>query len=93
MPLTVSDILHNADLFRRAYPGWPHPEPEEKAVTPATPRISRGSLLRLPDGRTAVAETVSDDGEWFRSTGGQAYLTREAQVVPLSPETRTEAAA
>ena len=33
MPLTVSDILHNADLFRRAYPNWPHAEPEEAPVS------------------------------------------------------------
>jgi hypothetical protein len=24
---TVSDILRNADAFRRAYPNWPHAEP------------------------------------------------------------------
>jgi hypothetical protein len=26
--MRVSDILRNADAFRRAYPSWPHPEPE-----------------------------------------------------------------
>ena len=31
MALTVSDILHDADAFRRAYPDWPHPSPEETA--------------------------------------------------------------
>ncbi len=36
MPLTVSDITRDADLFRRAYPSWPHPEPEEAPVTPKT---------------------------------------------------------
>jgi hypothetical protein len=28
MSLSASDILRNADTFRRAYPNWPHPEPE-----------------------------------------------------------------
>lgn len=27
MSLTVTDLLHDADLFRRAYPGWPGTEP------------------------------------------------------------------
>lgn len=25
--MTTSDILHNADLFKTAYPNWPAPEP------------------------------------------------------------------
>jgi hypothetical protein len=33
MSLSASDILRNADTFRRAYPNWPHPEPEERAMT------------------------------------------------------------
>lgn len=32
MSLTVSDILHDADAFRRAYPDWPHPSPEKTAA-------------------------------------------------------------
>ena len=31
MPVTVHDILMNADTFRAAYPNWPHPEPDEPA--------------------------------------------------------------
>lgn len=31
MAMTVHDILMNADAFRRAYPSWPHPEPERSA--------------------------------------------------------------
>jgi hypothetical protein len=38
MPLSASDLLHNADTFRRAYPNWPHPEPEERAMTTCTKR-------------------------------------------------------
>ena len=40
-----------------------------------------------------MAETVSDDGTWFRSTGGGAYLTRDAEPVPLPPAAEAEAAA
>jgi hypothetical protein len=31
MSLTASDILGNADTFRRAYPHWPSAEPERPA--------------------------------------------------------------
>jgi hypothetical protein len=62
--------------------------PREKMTALGDPRISRGSLVRLPDGRLTVAEMVSDDGKWFRSTGGRAYFTSEAETVPLgSPAT------
>lgn len=93
MAMTVHDILMNADAFKRAYPDWPHPAPEEKTTTPVIPRISRGSLIRLPDGRITVAVMVSDDGKWFRSAGGRAYFASEAEVVPLPPASGTEAAA
>jgi hypothetical protein len=33
MSMTVTDILGNADVFRRAYPSWPHAEPE-RATAP-----------------------------------------------------------
>jgi len=59
---------------------------------PVIPRISRGSLVRLPDGRLTVAEMVSDDGKWFRSTGGRAYFTDEAEVVPLGATASAKAA-
>jgi len=29
--MNASDILRDADLFRAAYPNWPHPEPEPAA--------------------------------------------------------------
>lgn len=28
MALTGNDVGHDADLFRMAYPHWPHAEPE-----------------------------------------------------------------
>jgi len=63
-------------------------------MTPVTPCISRGSLVRLPDGRITVAVSVSDDGEWFRSAGGAAYFASEAETVPLaSPVSGTAEAA
>jgi hypothetical protein len=33
MPLSASDLLHDADAFRHAYPHWPSAEPEERAMT------------------------------------------------------------
>jgi hypothetical protein len=59
-------------------------------MAPLTPRISRGSLVLLPDGRVTVAVSVSDDGQWFRSAGGRAYFASEAQPVPLSPVSGTQ---
>lgn len=32
MSLTVAGILHDADLFRRAEPFWPHPVPLRSAA-------------------------------------------------------------
>jgi hypothetical protein len=37
MSLSVSDLLHNADTFRAAYPSWPHPEPEERPMSDYKP--------------------------------------------------------
>jgi hypothetical protein len=37
MAYTVSDIVHNADRFREAYPHWPHPEPEPEPAGEAEP--------------------------------------------------------
>jgi len=34
MSLTAHDLLTDADAFRRAYPRWPHPEPEPAAEPP-----------------------------------------------------------
>ncbi len=62
-------------------------------MTPPTPRVSRGDLVLLPDGRETVAVSVSDDETWFSTPGGAAYFTSEAQPVPLSPVSGTEAAA
>lgn len=46
MSLSASDLLHNADVFRRAYPRWPSAEPEESAMTDA--RLTRTA----PEGAT-----------------------------------------
>lgn len=34
MPMTVRDISHDPDLFRHAFPHWPHPEPDEPVFEP-----------------------------------------------------------
>lgn len=50
MPVTVRDICGNADVFRSAYPSWPHPEPERTAPSP---------VLVVP-GRHAGGQTDSE---------------------------------
>lgn len=35
MALTASDITRDAELFRAAYPHWPHTGPEITATSPA----------------------------------------------------------
>jgi hypothetical protein len=44
MSLSVSDILLNADTFRRAYPSWPHPEPpmDDARLTHTAPAEATG---------------------------------------------------
>jgi hypothetical protein len=84
MSMTVSDITRDADLFRRAYPNWPHPEPEE---APVTLKTGDTVLVRVPgrtDLRPVVVASVSPSGEYFEGTDGYGY------PVPVSG---TEAAA
>lgn len=47
MPVTGSDITRNADLFKAAYPNWPHAETGAGLVWPGEP----------------VPEPVGADGE------------------------------
>jgi len=35
--VTAHDIIMNADLWRAAYPHWPHPEPERDSPEPPEP--------------------------------------------------------
>lgn len=41
MPMTVRDISHDPDLFRRAFPSWPRPEPGEPVFEPVPPDEDR----------------------------------------------------
>lgn len=65
---TARDILMDADAFRRAYPGWPHPAPEKgfPMTTTTAPRIfrpgDRVTCLRLPATVTAGNEPDEDWG-------------------------------
>jgi len=54
MALTAHDILTDADLFRRAYPDWPHPGRDRLAAL-------RASLLA--DGWTATSPVLDDEAE------------------------------
>jgi hypothetical protein len=63
--MTVRDICGNADLFRRAYPNWPHAEPEPgRRTAPGLTEITIGwgedtfcgeCLCPLPAGAPAWA--------------------------------------
>ena len=44
MSLTVRDILLDADAFRRSYPRWPYPEPDETGQ-PSGPLDTGGRTL------------------------------------------------
>jgi len=59
MPLTVSDILHNADLFKAAYPCWPHPAPEETAMTTLEFTGDGRILARDGDGDPVQVGTIA----------------------------------
>ena len=48
MAMTVGDITGNADLFRQAYPNWPHPEPEEVPVDSAFRNVDPTCVCCLP---------------------------------------------
>ena len=64
MALTVSDILHDADAFRRAYPDWPHPSPEEQVPAPAAAPVYRAGdrVTHLGHAATVAHGNVPD--EW-----------------------------
>ena len=58
MSLTVSDITRNADLFRAAYPGWPHAEPEPRPAVASNCGISAVP----PSSRRRLIPSVTDEG-------------------------------
>jgi hypothetical protein len=60
MPMTASDVLHNADAFRRAHPGWPHAAPEPAAARPAPSWLDLGRIAtRYACGLLTVTEAVA----------------------------------
>ena len=69
MALTVRDILMDADLFRRAYPCWPYPAPEETPMTTTTApaRIfSKGDRV-LHLGYAATVTIGNTPDEWLET--------------------------
>ena len=67
MALTARDIVMNADLFRSAYPHWPHPEPERSPVVEAW-RIRPGDTVTLPVFPGSVTVTDTGLGSRYEST-------------------------
>ena len=75
MPVTATDIVRNADAFRRAYPSWPHTE-GNPSMTPTERPPSKPWRVRLAGGgyqdfrseRAAyeAAQVVVDSG--FKTT-------------------------
>ena len=57
MPMTASDLLHDADAFRRAYPNWPSAGPEPAA---GSLRITADSPAVLDD----AAEEIAREERW-----------------------------
>ena len=57
MAMTASDVLGNADAFRRAYPNWPSAEPAPAA---APLRITADSPAVLSD----EAEQIAREERW-----------------------------
>lgn len=69
MPMTAHDILHNADLFRAAYPNWPlsSPEREDPAepVNPGGPSCGHpGGLCSCPTPAISAARLDGLDDDW-----------------------------
>ena len=52
MPLSASDLLRNADVFRRAYPHWPSAEPEEPA------RVSFLDAMFSPEAQREILSAI-----------------------------------
>ena len=81
MAMTVHDILMNADLFRRAYPCWPHPAPEEAPASLAAWLEQEGiaTAAEAPE----VAErltTAMGDGKLAALLLSDPQLLRDAAI-------------
>lgn len=72
MALTVHDVTLNADLFRQAYPHWPHPEP---VTAPHSVQIG-GSWYGLDDAVTATAVLAELDADRDREAARLARMAR-----------------
>lgn len=47
MAISAHDLLMNADVFKHAYPSWPHAEPEQSAPPLSFVVLTRGQPDRL----------------------------------------------
>jgi hypothetical protein len=69
MSLTVSDIIRNADLFRAAYPSWPHAEPERRPLPPVLAALrdectEAGITAVSPPGLGPEGERLAREERW-----------------------------
>lgn len=81
MAMTASDITGNADLFRRAYPDWPHPA----ATAPRQPsaidvgRIATRYVCQMLTAAEALALLANlgctEDEAWKHLTDWQRPVT------------------
>ena len=67
MSYTVGDILGDADLFRAAYPRWPHAEPEpprleHPPMTTTTAHDTNGTLTRDESTRAKALGIIGPRG-------------------------------
>jgi len=89
---TVRDITGNADEFRRAYPSWPHPEPDQPTaertspyppgtpyfeVYPATPGTEGYSTKDYP---TAVSQGTAEHNARRYSRDGRSYVVEHVDA-------------
>lgn len=80
MSISASDLLHDAGLFHRTYPNWPHAEPEADSV----PALPDGPLFRL-----FLAELADDpDDTKFTPLGNPVDLDGLASLLRSGEDCR-----
>lgn len=89
MAMTVSDIPRNADVFRRVYPCWPHPEPEspqEPAAASLAAWLEHEGIANPHEIAERLATAVAPEqlAAWLRDgTGAQELLAAAKGIADL----------
>jgi hypothetical protein len=91
MPVTATDIVRNADMFRRAGPRWPDAEgkPIMTTTLPTTRNIS-AALRKAGFGRGAVLSRATmhhryATGFYVRSSGANVYVSWRPETPLVTP--------